>query len=80
MPNVQIYRFQKYDISTDEWQTSRRWATAEAITRVGGRLLGEPLNVDESVLGGEVDGMTDRAFNPNSTIGGVFQQTVKRGY
>lgn len=78
MPNVQIYRFQKYDINTDEWQTSRRWATVDAIVRVGGRPIGDPLNVDESVLGGEVAGMTDRAFNPNST--GGLQRVVKRGY
>ena len=81
MPNVLVYRFRKYDVNSDEWQTSRRWATAEAIVKVGGEAVGDPLSVDESLLGGEVDGMTDRAFNPNSTLStGGFQQTVKRSY
>jgi hypothetical protein len=78
MSIVRVYRFEQYDVVNDEWNTSRRWATEETIREVGARRVGSPIEVDESVLGAEVTGMTNRDFNPNAS--GGFQQTVRRGY
>jgi len=33
---ITVYRFTKYDITTDQYQQSRRWATREAIERICG--------------------------------------------
>ena len=74
MPTVTIYRFKKYDISSDEYQKSRRWATLEAIARIGGEPLEDTALVDAAVLGREIDGMTDRGFDPRSRSG--FQRQV----
>jgi hypothetical protein len=76
MNTVKVYRFEKYDVNCDEWQTSRRWATEEAINAVGGRRKGDPVEVDSTMLGQEIDGMTDRSFNPHASHG--FQRTVMR--
>jgi hypothetical protein len=61
MPTVTIFRFQKYNISNDENQMSRRWGTRQAVARVGGELLEHTaVEVDTAVLGREIEGMTDR--------------------
>lgn len=75
MDKVKVYRFERYDINTDEYQRSRRWATLEAIEKVCARPIGEPADVDPDALGREVEGMTARNFDPYST--GAFPQTVK---
>ena len=59
-----VYRFQTYDIINDVMKTSQRWATREAVERVCGEIVGEGVEVDNSVLGREVDGMTERGFDP----------------
>lgn len=78
MTTVKVFRFEKYDITIDEWQTSRRWATEDAIEEVGGRAIASSVQVDQTVLGGEVKGMTNRDFNPRSS--GGFQRTMMSGY
>jgi hypothetical protein len=76
MGKVAVYRFKSYDIANDEIKTSRRWATKAAIEEVGGQpLLESAAEVDSSILGAEVVGMTERDWWP-STPGG-FQKTVK---
>jgi hypothetical protein len=58
---VKVYRFTVYDITADEQHRSRRWGTREAIDRARGEVLEDTATeVDESVLGREIDGMTDR--------------------
>jgi len=72
---ITIYRFRLYDVSTDESRTSRRWATREAIKGVGGEVLEDTaIEVDASVLGGEIEGMTARNFDPAPRVG--FQTQV----
>lgn len=70
---VTIFRFKRYDISSDEFQHSRRWATRDAIERIGAEVLDDHgVDVDPSVLNG--DGMTERNFNPHLRQG--FQTYV----
>ncbi|MDR3497889.1 MAG: hypothetical protein P4L72_01540 [Parvibaculum sp.] len=66
MSNVTVYRFSKYDITADMSVVSHRWATREAITEIGGKILeGTAIEVDSAALDAEVVGMTARDFNPN---------------
>ena len=72
-----VYRWKKYNISTDTEETSRRLGTLAAIQRAGGTPIDETLiMVDEALLGREIPGMTDRDFDPNRTYGG-FQTKVR---
>jgi hypothetical protein len=76
MAKVTVYQWAKYDIRNDESQKSRRWATKQAIDWAGGYPLEDTaIEVDESVLGAEVDGMTTRSFDPHATKG--LQQQVR---
>jgi len=62
-----VYRFQVYDIRSDEFQQSQRWGTLDAIaTLAGGQPIGEGIEVEESELGDEVPGMTRRGYFPPS--------------
>lgn len=70
MAKVTVYQWAKYDIRDDAGQKSRRWATREAIDWAGGYPIeNTATEVDELVLGGEVDGMTSRNFDPHATKG-----------
>jgi len=78
MSNVKVYRFKKYDITTDQMQMSRRMATPEAIDRIGGEIIkSECLEVTPENVGGEYEGMTDRGFwlahspNPHALRNGM---------
>jgi hypothetical protein len=74
---VKVYRFTIYEIVNDENRRSRRWATREAIKRVGGEVLEDTATeVDASVLGGEIEGMTVRNFNPQPAGTGVQRQVT----
>jgi hypothetical protein len=76
MAKIRIYRFTKYNIDSDEVMRSRRWATREAIGRIHGTVLEDTaVEVDESVLGTEIEGMTVRDFNPKPR--GEFQTQIK---
>jgi hypothetical protein len=71
-----VYRFSMYDILTDSERESRRWGTREAINRIGGTIVEATLiNVDEALLGSEIEGMTERGFNPSKAPG--FQKQVR---
>jgi hypothetical protein len=70
MGKITVYRFKKYDISNDENRQSRRWATREAIERIGGEVLEDTATeVDPSAVGTEIDGMTERNFDPHPRTG-----------
>lgn len=47
---VQIFQFKMFDIGTDEFKQSRRWATREFIERVGGLMTGKAAALDDAVL------------------------------
>jgi hypothetical protein len=75
---VTVYRFTKYDITSDGNIKSRRWTKCEAIERIGGDVLEDTATqVDESALGREIDGMTERNFDPHPRTG--FQTQVEAG-
>lgn len=75
MSEVTIYRFKLYDITTDENRESRRWATREAVERLGGEVLEDTATeVDASVVATNVFSMTERNFDPYRHVG--FQRVV----
>jgi hypothetical protein len=70
MAKVTAYQWAKYDIRDDASQKSRRWATREASEWAGGYPIEDTATqIDESALGGEVEGMTSRNFDPHATKG-----------
>jgi hypothetical protein len=74
MSRVTVYRWSKYDIGTDTERTSHRMGTREAIARHRGTVIeNSGAEIDASLLGDEVDGMTTRDFNPNWTTGEQHQ-------
>jgi hypothetical protein len=76
MAKVAVFRFKRYDINSDAYVMSRRYATAEAIDLICGEAIDRTLTyVEEELLGDEVDGMTRRGFDPLATLG--FQTQVK---
>jgi len=69
-----VYQFTMYDILTDTERESRRWGTREAIDRIGGKVIEDSaVNIDTSLLGSEVEGMTERGFNPSRPSGSKKQ-------
>lgn len=72
-----VYRFRTWDITNDRYQNSQRWATEEAIERVMGEKISEGVEVEDSLLGAEVDGMTTRGFDPYHPPRGGFQTQVR---
>jgi len=69
-----VYRFQSYDITSDQIIVSKRWATQETIEHVCGQRIGEGVTVDDGLLGAEIDGMTAIGFDPAGKVG--FQGTI----
>ena len=72
-----VYRFHTWDIANDCFQQSRRWATKEAIERVGGEIKSEGVEVDDSLLGQEVEGMTARGFDARNLPSSGFPRGVR---
>ena len=60
---TKVSRFKLFDIMTDEFVVSSRYATEQAITQIGGQAIwGTEIEID----GGDLDenGMTAKKFNP----------------
>ena len=76
MANVTIYRFEVYDIQSDQVIPSKRWGTREAIIDIAhGRVIEDTAaEVDESAVASDIHGFTVRDFNPRSRRG--FQTEV----
>ncbi len=75
MNKVTIYQFRIYDAANDEMRKSRRWATREKIEWLRGEALeNTATEVDASLVGSEIAGMTHRDFNPHKLSG--FQRQV----
>ena len=65
MNRITVYPFTIYDATNDEMRQSRRWATRERIEWLGGEILEvTATEVDTSVVGTEIEGMTERGFDP----------------
>jgi len=79
MATVRVFQFQVYDITSDSYIRSKRWATHEKIGQIAGAELIKPwADIDEKYIGGEVDGMTARGFDPENPPREGFQRAVRR--
>ena len=76
MDKVTVYKWQHYD-EHDNMRISRRLATRETAEKHGAVIEGTGIEVDASAVGGEIEGMTARDFNPNPRSPG-FQRIVER--
>lgn len=76
MANVTIYKFEVYDIQSDQTLRSKRWGTEKAIKDIAhGRVLEHTgIDVDETVIASDIHGFTERDFNPQPRSG--FQKRV----
>lgn len=78
MAKITVYRFDTWDAGADGYIRSRRWATREAVQRLSGssgRVDEQTATeIDDSALGQEIEGMTDRNYNPNPRNG--FQTRI----
>ena len=59
---VRVYRFQLFDIVSNEYVTSTRYATQQRIEKLGGRIVSIAFDVPASHV--DDDGMTEKAYNP----------------
>jgi hypothetical protein len=76
MTKITVYQFTKYDIASDQSIKSRRLGTREAIQEIGATILeNTAMEVDESVLGSQMAGLSDIGFNPAAMQG--FQTQVR---
>jgi hypothetical protein len=68
---VTVYQFAMYDIESDNWRKSRRWGTKAAIENIGGAgfLKDTAVDVDESVLGADIEGLSDIGYDPHAMKG-----------
>jgi hypothetical protein len=65
MTKVRIHRFRLYDINSDSYRISRRWATRDVIEALGGDLIEAPVvEVDVSVVNSDIEGMTVPDYVP----------------
>jgi hypothetical protein len=70
LSKVTVYQFTLYDITTDRRRKSRRWATYDAVERLGGdALLKTAAEVEASVLDPDTPGMTYIDFDPRRGAG-----------
>lgn len=73
MATVTIHRFRLYDINTDAYRVSRRWATRDIIEKIGGEIIISPsAEVDASIVSSDIEGMTIMDYDPFTA--GVFQK------
>lgn len=77
MGQVTVYKFEVYDITTDQRRVSSRMATLEAIVRARGTPIdGTALEIDGAELDPAEFGMTPRDFRLRSVRTG-FQTQVR---
>jgi hypothetical protein len=61
---VKVWKFRKYDMTTDEYVESARYGTQEAIARIGAERIEETEVTVESGLVDD-DGLTEKRFSPS---------------
>lgn len=65
MATVKIHRFRLYDINTDSYRLSRRWATRDVIELLGGQIIASPaVEVDAAIVASDIEGMTIAGYDP----------------
>ncbi len=77
MTKLKVYQFECYDIMSDQFIRSKRWATTAAIAKIPGasQIADSGIEVEEDVVDSDIEGMTEIGFRP-PTEGG-FQREVK---
>jgi hypothetical protein len=76
MAKVTVYQFTNYDIASDHVIKSRRWGTREAIEFIKANVIeNTAVEVDDSVLGRQVPGLSEIGFNPLAVKGFPTQVT-----
>jgi hypothetical protein len=61
MTQVSVYRFRKYDITTDDYKTSTRMATHEKVAQICAEIIpGTKREINASLLN---DGWTEKNFD-----------------
>lgn len=71
---VWVFRFAMYDIGSDRFVESQRWATLRFIDSFNARRIGDGVEVDSSQV--DANGLTQPGFNPVPGPSG-FQQEVR---
>lgn len=68
MEKVTVYRWSSYDGESDTMRRSRRWSTRDAAEKIGHGMVDQStaVDVDASLVGREVPGMTDIDFDPHA--------------
>jgi hypothetical protein len=65
MTTVNIHHFRLYDINSDSYRLSRRWATRDVIEKLGGEIVTSPAaEVEASVVNTDIAGMTIPDYDP----------------
>lgn len=65
MTTVKIHRFCLYDINSNSYRVSRRWATRDVIEKFGGEIVGSPaVEVDAAIASSDIEGMTIVDYDP----------------
>lgn len=65
MATVKIHRFRLYDINSDTYRLSRRWATRDVIELLGGQIVASPaVEVDAAAVNSDIEGMTIADYDP----------------
>jgi hypothetical protein len=74
MAKVAVYRFKRYEVSCDEYLTSRRYGTLDGIARVGGETVEHTaVEIDETLVG-KRSRRTDRTrLRPQHLVRRIFQ-------
>lgn len=74
---VTVFRFAMYDIRSDTFEISKRWATETFIAEIGARRVGPGVDAEPSEV--EDDGRTKPDFDPNPRTSG-FQLEVRSDF
>jgi len=60
---VKVWKFRKYDMTTDEYVESARYGTKEAIARIGAQRIEETeVTITNDLI--DSDGLTAKRFSP----------------
>lgn len=62
-----VYQFQRFDIGSGKWRTSRRWGTREAVSNLGGDfgiIENTATEVSEADIRTDFPGLTEIGFTP----------------
>lgn len=74
---VTVFQWSAWSTAHDDYVQSTRWASMEAINRIGGIAVSEGVDIDDSFLGSEVIGMTVRGFDARNPPMRGFQTVVR---